>query len=136
MWVQKLKNFSAGSPRPGRSASFDRVMGEPKNAWRASPRGCEKVKGPTSHGPDTIWGTVWAEFCAQGISAAATMSVEAVASLFIIIAVLFIMAVAAEVFVDTVMRPRSLFVTLLASTVVTGIITTITFEKINTRVLE
>jgi hypothetical protein len=49
------------------------------------------------------------------------MRVSTVTALFIVIAIYFIMAVAAEVFVDDFVKPGSLFLYLLVSTVVTSL---------------
>ena len=64
------------------------------------------------------------------------MRARSLASLFITVAILFVMAVAAEVFVDDFMKPSSLFGYLLVTTLITGVLTTMIFEKINTKILE
>ena len=64
------------------------------------------------------------------------MHVQSVASLFIVTAVLFIFAVASEVFVDDVMKPRTIFGYLVITTLITGIIASVVVEKINAKILD
>ena len=64
------------------------------------------------------------------------MRARSLASLLITVAILFVMAVAAEVFVDDFMKPSSLFGYLFVTTLITGVLTTMIFEKINTKILE
>ena len=64
------------------------------------------------------------------------MRVQSLASLFIVIAILFVMAVAAEVFIDDFMKPSSLFGYLTISTLITGVLATAIVEKINVKILE
>ena len=63
------------------------------------------------------------------------MRVKSVASLYVVLAILFIMAVAAEVFVDAFVRTSSLFNYLLVTTIVTGVITSAIVEKVNAKIL-
>jgi hypothetical protein len=49
------------------------------------------------------------------------MRVRTFSVLFVVVAIYYIMAVAAEVFVDDFVKPQSLFTYLLISTLVTGI---------------
>ena len=49
------------------------------------------------------------------------MRIRSFSVFFVVLAIYFIIAVAAEVFVDDHIKPRSLFTYILASTVVTGI---------------
>ena len=63
------------------------------------------------------------------------MKVQSVASLYLVIAVLLVMAVVTEVFVDDVARPRTVFGYLLISTLVSGIVTTVVLEKLDAHVL-
>lgn len=58
-----------------------------------------------------------------------------VAALLLIIAILFIVAVAARVIADDTIRPASTFAYLLVSTALTGTLTTVLIEKVNARVL-
>lgn len=64
------------------------------------------------------------------------MRVQSLASLFVVVAILFIMAVAAEVFVDGFMKPASLFGYLIITTMITGVLASVIVEKINARILE
>ena len=64
------------------------------------------------------------------------MRVQSLASLFVVVAILFIMAVAAEVFVDGFMKPSSLFGYLIITTLVAGVLASVIVEKINAKVLE
>lgn len=49
------------------------------------------------------------------------MRLRSLSALLLVVAVCFVLAVAAEVFVDDFVRPRSLFAYLLASTLVTAL---------------
>lgn len=64
------------------------------------------------------------------------MRVQALASLFVVMAILFIMAVAAEVFVDSFMKPASLFGYLIITTMITGVLASVIVKKINAGILE
>lgn len=64
------------------------------------------------------------------------MRVQSIASLFIVVAILFIMAVAAEVIVDDFMKPPSLFSYLIITTMITGVLASVIVEKINAKILE
>lgn len=63
------------------------------------------------------------------------MRARAASSLLIVMAILIIMAVVSEVFVDDFLRPSSLFGYLLVSTMATGILATAIVEKIDARIL-
>jgi len=63
------------------------------------------------------------------------MRVQPLTSLFIIMAILFVMAVASEVFVDDIMKPSSLFGYLIITTLITGILATVIVEKVNAKIL-
>ena len=63
------------------------------------------------------------------------MRVKSFSSLFIIMAILFVIAVAAEVFVRD-LRPSSLFEYLIISTLITGIFASAIIEKIDAKILE
>jgi len=59
------------------------------------------------------------------------MRVQSLASLFIVTAILFIMAVAAEVFVTGFMKPTSLFGYLIVTTLITGVLASVIVERID-----
>ena len=63
------------------------------------------------------------------------MQTRSLSSLFIILAILFIMAIAAHIYVDEFMGVSAVFVNLLLVTIVTGIMTTAIIEKIDLRIL-
>lgn len=63
------------------------------------------------------------------------MRVRSLSSLFLVVAILFIMAVAAEVFVDDVMKPTSVFGVLAVTTLTTGVLASVITEKIDARIL-
>lgn len=58
------------------------------------------------------------------------MRIQTLTSLFIVMAVLFVMAVASQVFVDDVLKPASLFGVLVVSTFFTGNVASWITEKI------
>lgn len=60
------------------------------------------------------------------------MRVKTLSTLCIVTSILFIMAVAAEVFVDGLMRPASLFGYLAVTTFITGIVASAVVERIDT----
>lgn len=60
------------------------------------------------------------------------MRVQTLTALFIVTAILFIMAVAAEVFVDGVLRPSSIFGYLIVTTLISGVCSSVIIGKINT----
>lgn len=64
------------------------------------------------------------------------MRVKSLASLFIVTAILFVMAVAAEVFVDDLMKPSSLFGYLIVTTLITGVLASAIVEKLDAKILE
>jgi hypothetical protein len=64
------------------------------------------------------------------------MRVKSLATLLIVIAILLIMAVTSEVFVNDVMHTNSLFGYLVVSVLIGGLVTTAIFEKMNTKILE
>lgn len=64
------------------------------------------------------------------------MRVRSLSSLYIVVAILFIMAVAAEVFTIDLLKPASLFASLIITTLATGIFTSAVFEKTNIKILE
>lgn len=64
------------------------------------------------------------------------MRVQSLASLFVVMAILFVMAVAAEVFVVDFMKPSSLFGYLIVTTLITGILASAIIEKVNAKILE
>jgi phage-related holin len=63
------------------------------------------------------------------------MRVQSVASLFVVVAILFIMAVAAEVFVGGFMQPSSLFSYLIVTTLITGVLASVIIQKIDAKLL-
>jgi hypothetical protein len=63
------------------------------------------------------------------------MRVQSLATLFIVMSILFLMAVAAEVFVDGFMKPSSLFGYLIITTMTTGVLASVIIEKINAKIL-
>lgn len=63
------------------------------------------------------------------------MSTKTIAALFVVVSILFIMAVAAEVFIDSYMKPSSLFGYLLVTTLLSGVMASVVVEKINSQAL-
>lgn len=63
------------------------------------------------------------------------MKLRTVADLFIVMAILFIMAVAAEVFIDDFLHPQSLFTYLLLTALISGLAATAAVEKLGAKVL-
>ena len=63
------------------------------------------------------------------------MRVQSLSSLFIVVAILFIMAVASEVFVDGFMKPSSLFGYLIVTTLITGVLASVIVERVNAKLL-
>jgi antibiotic biosynthesis monooxygenase (ABM) superfamily enzyme len=63
------------------------------------------------------------------------MQPQPISTLLIVTAILFVAAVASEVFVDAYMRPSSLFGYLLITTLISGYLSTFATEKINARIL-
>jgi hypothetical protein len=64
------------------------------------------------------------------------MRVQSLASLFVVVAILFIIAVAAEVFVDDFMKPSSLFGYLILTTMINGVLASVIVHEINAKILE
>lgn len=64
------------------------------------------------------------------------MRVRSVSSLLLIVAILLIMAVLTEVFVDGLLQPMSLFKYLLVTALGTGVIASVIIEKINAKILD
>ena len=62
------------------------------------------------------------------------MRVRTLSSLFVVVAILFIMAVAAQVFVDDLLHPSSVFGYLFVTTLITGVLASAITEKINMRI--
>ena len=63
------------------------------------------------------------------------MRVRSVATLYLVLAILFAMAVATEAFVEDIVRPPTLFGYLIISTLVGGLITTVISEKLDAKIL-
>lgn len=63
------------------------------------------------------------------------MKLRTAANLFIVVAVLFVMAVASEVFIDDFLHPRSLFVYLLLTALISGLTATAVVERLGAKVL-
>ena len=63
------------------------------------------------------------------------MRVQTLASFFIVVAILFIVAVASEVFIDGLMKPSSLFGYLVISTMITGVFASVIIQNIDTKIL-
>ena len=63
------------------------------------------------------------------------MRAQTVATLFIVFSIMFVIAVACEVFMDDLMRPSSLFGSLIFSTLFTGLLASLILEKMNARLL-
>lgn len=59
------------------------------------------------------------------------MRVQSFAALCVVVSILFIMAVASEVFINGVMQPSSAFGYLLLSTTISGVLTAIILAKID-----
>lgn len=64
------------------------------------------------------------------------MRVQSFATLYLVMAILFVVAVATEAFVDDVMRPSTVFGFLAISTLISGLTTTIVTEKLNAQILQ
>ena len=63
------------------------------------------------------------------------MRVRSVATLYLVFAILFVVAVATEIFVEDTLRPVGLFAYLAISTLVSGAITTVVTERLDTQIL-
>lgn len=64
------------------------------------------------------------------------MSVRGVATVLIVTAIMFIMAMAAQVFIDDFLKPPGLFGYLILTTLISGVITSVITEKIDARILD
>jgi hypothetical protein len=62
------------------------------------------------------------------------MRVQTFAALCVVVSILFIMAVASEVFINGVLHPASAFGYLLLSTTISGVLTSVILAKIDERV--
>lgn len=63
------------------------------------------------------------------------MRVQSYATLYLVVAILFVVAVATEAFVDDVMRPTTVFGFLAISTLLSGLTTTVITEKLGAQIL-
>jgi hypothetical protein len=64
------------------------------------------------------------------------MKVQSVAALVTVMAILFIMAVASEVFIDDFLEPSSMFGYLILTTLISGLTASVVVEKINAKILD
>lgn len=62
------------------------------------------------------------------------MNYKILYSVVIIISILFIITIAVEIFLEDDFKPKSLFGYLLLNTVLSGIISTIILERLNTKI--
>lgn len=64
------------------------------------------------------------------------MKTKTLATLCIVMAILLVIAVTTELFIDDYMRPSTLFASIVVSTLVSGVVSTIVVEKLNAAILE
>jgi hypothetical protein len=64
------------------------------------------------------------------------MRVRSVATLYLVFAILFVVAVATEIFVQDTVRPAGLFGYLAISTLISGAITTAITERLDAHILQ
>jgi hypothetical protein len=64
------------------------------------------------------------------------MNYKILYSVVIIISILFIITIAVEIFLEDDFKPKSLFGYLLLNTILSGIISTVILERLNTKITE
>jgi hypothetical protein len=64
------------------------------------------------------------------------MRVKSLSSLCLVMAILFVIAVASEIFIEDHMKPSSLFGYLIITTMFSGVLSSVIVEKIDAKILE